>query len=75
MDPRLWVYLDNLRCGWDKGSNLSQDQLQFAESLAREKGFVSDEPRPNRLTRKGEIALRLSLVDFKCDDTEAEDGP
>jgi len=61
MDPRLWLYLDNLRCGHDPACNLTVPQRTWAERAARDAGFVSDEPKPNRLTRKGEIALRLSL--------------
>jgi hypothetical protein len=61
MDPRLWLYLDNLRCRWGEGCNLTVEQLQWARAEARAKGFVNDEPKADRLTHKGEIALRLSL--------------
>ncbi len=61
MDSRVWVYLDNLRCGHPPSTNLATEQAEFAAVAARASGFVSDEPKKNRLTRKGKIALLLSL--------------
>lgn len=59
MDPRLWLYLDNLRNHHPPSTNLIPEWLAWAEIEARAKGFVDDALRPNRLTRKGEIALRV----------------
>jgi hypothetical protein len=61
VDPRLWVYLDNLRQGLPPATALMPDQVAWAAAEARIKGFVSDAPFPDRLTRVGEIALRRSL--------------
>lgn len=65
MDPRLWLMLDNLRCGYPPDSNLTPAFAFWAAKEARRLGFVCDEIKPNRLTRKGEIALRLSLAEDK----------
>lgn len=61
-DPRLWVYLDNLRLGYAPGTNLTEEQLAWARAEALSLGFACDALKPDRITRKGQIALRLDTT-------------
>lgn len=67
MSPGEWIVLDNLRCGYPIDTNLPVGMALEAIQRCKDKEFVhliTDEKVGRyRLTHKGEIALRLSLIE------------
>lgn len=71
LPPVQWLILDNLRLGLPLDASIPPEFVPDALAWCKERGFVREwggpmpwggiEPAELRITRKGEIALRLSL--------------